>query len=84
LLGFYDPCMGERKTLRIQYLFRSKLHEITVSDAGGVIAPLRGKLLVWEERDSYTDRCCDLGYVQHIYNRDGDDEWPGTAPDETL
>ncbi|GFT79687.1 dnaJ homolog subfamily C member 11 [Nephila pilipes] len=32
LPGFYDPCLGEEKLLRIEYLFRNKSHSITVSD----------------------------------------------------
>lgn len=33
--------MGEAKRLRIQYLFRDKLHEVTVNDMDAVRAPLR-------------------------------------------
>ena len=43
LLGFWDPCIGENKKLRIRYSFRDNLHEVTVSDMGSVRAPVRGK-----------------------------------------
>ena len=41
LLGFYDPCYGEKKQLRITYQFQSKLHQITVSDHEAVDLPMR-------------------------------------------
>lgn len=40
-----DPCMGEAKSLRVQYLFRDKLHEVTVDDMEGLRAPLRTHIL---------------------------------------
>ncbi|RUS29025.1 hypothetical protein BC938DRAFT_481156 [Jimgerdemannia flammicorona] len=43
IMGFYDPCMGERKKLRIKYRFQNKLHEVTVGDTAPVACPLRGK-----------------------------------------
>lgn len=42
LLGFYDPCYGRRKTLRVEYSFRGELHRASVEDTGGLVAPLRG------------------------------------------
>ncbi|XP_028393566.1 dnaJ homolog subfamily C member 11-like [Dendronephthya gigantea] len=30
--GFYDPCIGEEKSLRVRYLFRDTLHEVTVEE----------------------------------------------------
>jgi len=33
LSGFYDPCPGEAKQLRVRYLFRSVLHQCTVGDS---------------------------------------------------
>ncbi|KDQ10263.1 hypothetical protein BOTBODRAFT_36373 [Botryobasidium botryosum FD-172 SS1] len=45
LLGFYDPCMGERKTLRIRYLFRNRTHEVAVDDMAGLLLPLKGHLV---------------------------------------
>jgi DnaJ family protein C protein 11 len=42
IVGFYDPCLGESKKLRITYKFQGKLHQIEVDDRGAVAAPLRG------------------------------------------
>lgn len=42
LFGFYDPCFGEKKQLRITYQFQGRLHEVTVKDKAPVAAPLRG------------------------------------------
>lgn len=39
--GFYDPCLGERKHLRVQYEFRGALHEVTVSNSEPLIIPRR-------------------------------------------
>jgi len=39
LSGFYDPCPEEEKMLRIRYLFREALHEVTVSDTEPVRIP---------------------------------------------
>jgi hypothetical protein len=41
LLGFYDPCLGRRKSLCVRYLFRGRLHECTVGDTDGLLAPIR-------------------------------------------
>ncbi|XP_069690191.1 dnaJ homolog subfamily C member 11 isoform X2 [Periplaneta americana] len=32
LPGFYDPCVGEEKSLLVHYLFHSHVHEVTVED----------------------------------------------------
>jgi len=37
--------MGENKLLRIQYIFRDKLHEVTVDDQGALRAPMRTHVL---------------------------------------
>jgi DnaJ homolog subfamily C member 11 len=42
LIGFYDPCYGERKELRVTYQFQGRLHQVTVSDKQPLAAPLRG------------------------------------------
>ena len=39
LSGFYDPCPGEEKMLRIHYEFRDALHEVTVADEEPVKIP---------------------------------------------
>jgi DnaJ family protein C protein 11 len=43
LLGFYDPCIGESKKLRIRYLFREKVHEVTVTDKEVLRIPMKGE-----------------------------------------
>jgi Domain of unknown function (DUF3395) len=43
LLGFHDPCMGERKHLKVRYIFRNQLHEAIVDDVNPFAAPLRGE-----------------------------------------
>ena len=45
LLGFYDPCLGEEKRLRIVYQFQGNLHEVEVGDFEGVAAPLRSHVV---------------------------------------
>ncbi|WVR07398.1 hypothetical protein IAU60_004439 [Kwoniella sp. DSM 27419] len=41
ILGFWDPCIGEKKKLRVRYLFRNQLHEVTVEDTGALRAPVK-------------------------------------------
>ena len=45
-MGFYDPCMGEPKQLKIKYQFQHKLHEVTVDDTASVACPLRCNLYI--------------------------------------
>lgn len=45
LLGFFDPCMGERKHLVVRYLFRGRLHHVVVDDVTQLTAPLRAHQL---------------------------------------
>ncbi|KAJ8319850.1 hypothetical protein KUTeg_001437 [Tegillarca granosa] len=40
LPGFYDPCPGEAKSLYIRYLFREKLHQVTLDDNKSVRIPV--------------------------------------------
>jgi hypothetical protein len=44
LVGFYDPCVGEAKQLRIVYIFQRQRHEVTINDLDAVALPLRGTL----------------------------------------
>jgi len=46
LLGFYDPCVGEDKQLYIRYLFKDKLHEVTIDDAEAIGLPLECKFFM--------------------------------------
>lgn len=41
ILGFYDPCLGEKKRLKIRYRFHGQLHEAIVDDKATLVAPLR-------------------------------------------
>lgn len=45
LLGFWDPCIGENKKLRVRYLFRGETHEVTVDDVSVLRAPVRSHAL---------------------------------------
>lgn len=45
ILGFFDPCMGEKKHLVIRYLFRGRRHEVVVDDISPVAMPLRSHQL---------------------------------------
>ena len=46
LIGFFDPCVGERKQLLIRYVFQGALHELVVDDEDAVAAPLRSQQLM--------------------------------------
>jgi len=37
--GFYDPCIGEKKFLRVRYEFRGMPHEVTVESSEPLIIP---------------------------------------------
>ena len=37
--GFYDPCVGEKKYLRVRYEFRGMPHEVTVENSEPLIIP---------------------------------------------
>lgn len=41
LLGFYDPCLGEEKSLSIRYKFRGKLHHVILGDFEPVKIPMK-------------------------------------------
>ncbi|ORY35388.1 hypothetical protein BCR39DRAFT_509235 [Naematelia encephala] len=45
LIGFWDPCIGENKKLRVRYLFRNKLHQVTVDDIAPLRLPLKTHIL---------------------------------------
>ena len=44
MIGFWDPCLGEKKQLDIVYQFQGKLHHVQVDDKAAVAAPLRGNI----------------------------------------
>lgn len=39
LPGFYDPCPGEDKNLRVRYLFHAVTHEVTIADTESLRIP---------------------------------------------
>ncbi|CDZ98500.1 Molecular chaperone (DnaJ superfamily) [Phaffia rhodozyma] len=41
LLGFWDPCLGAKKSLRVRYLFKGRLHEVVIKDREPLVLPLR-------------------------------------------
>ncbi|KAJ1547984.1 hypothetical protein HK405_004508, partial [Cladochytrium tenue] len=41
IVGFFDPCFGERKRFRVTYRFGGRLHQVEVDDYAAVAAPLR-------------------------------------------
>lgn len=43
LAGFYDPCLGEEKSLFVKYSFRSQIHTVTYRDIDPIVLPNRGK-----------------------------------------
>lgn len=45
LVGFFDPCIGEKKSLFIRYVFRGHLHEVVVADLDAVALPMRSQQL---------------------------------------
>ena len=45
LTGFYDPCVGEEKTLHITYSFRSQIHKVCYNDTTPIVLPNRGRSL---------------------------------------
>ncbi len=44
--GFYDPCPGDEKQLRIRYLFKDKMHHVTINDNDELVIPLKGTALL--------------------------------------
>lgn len=45
VLGFYDPCLGEKKQLRIRYEFQTSMHEAVFDDLEHVVLPVRAHRL---------------------------------------
>ena len=46
LPGFYDPCVGETKFLRVRYEFRGTPHEVTIKNSEPLIIPRRSHRIV--------------------------------------
>lgn len=47
--GFYDPCIGEKKYLRVKYRFRGVIHEVTVENNECLVIPRQSHRLANEE-----------------------------------
>lgn len=47
--GFYDPCFGERKYLRVRYEFRGATHEVTIDNSEPLIIPRRSHRVAFNE-----------------------------------
>ncbi|ORY78135.1 hypothetical protein BCR37DRAFT_350543 [Protomyces lactucae-debilis] len=45
LIGFWDPDLGEKKTLTVEYLFDDKLHRVEIDDRQGLVLPMKGHLI---------------------------------------
>ncbi|ORX75758.1 DnaJ-domain-containing protein [Anaeromyces robustus] len=45
LIGFYDPCFGKEKVLRVVYSFQGRLHLIEVGENTPLFAPLRDHII---------------------------------------
>ncbi|ORY02431.1 DnaJ-domain-containing protein [Basidiobolus meristosporus CBS 931.73] len=43
--GFYDPCFGSRKQLKILYKFNRRMHSVVVADTSPLACPLRAHLI---------------------------------------
>ena len=44
--GFYDPCVGETKYLRVRYELRGTPHEVTVENSESLVIPRRSHRIV--------------------------------------
>ncbi|ORX50062.1 DnaJ-domain-containing protein [Piromyces finnis] len=45
LIGFYDPCFGKEKVLRVVYIFQGRIHLIEVGENTPLFAPLRDHIV---------------------------------------
>jgi len=45
LIGFYDPCFGKEKVLRVVYAFQGRIHLIEVGENIPLFAPLRDHIV---------------------------------------
>lgn len=74
LLGFYDPCLGESKKLRVRYTFKDVLHEVTVGDKDVLRIPMKGESLAlhacqWEAADRGDRSFIGRYLMMHIWPR---------------
>ena len=45
MIGFYDPCFGKEKVLRVVYAFQGRIHLIEVGENIPLFAPLRDHIV---------------------------------------
>ncbi|KAG0744655.1 hypothetical protein G6F57_009539 [Rhizopus arrhizus] len=45
ILGFYDPCLGEKKKLLVEYRYRHRLHQVIVEDKSPLLCPVEAHLI---------------------------------------
>ena len=45
ITGFYDPCFGEKKHLRVVYQFRGTMHEVTIENMDPLVIPRQSHLV---------------------------------------
>lgn len=50
LTGFYDPCIGEEKTLFIRYSLGSQVHQVVYGDTDPIVLPNRGENNISDNR----------------------------------
>lgn len=53
IIGIWDPAFGQKKTLRVEYSFKGKVHFVEVGDKHGLIAPLREHLVTNMKRNYF-------------------------------
>ena len=47
--GFYDPCVGEKKYLRVRYEFRGAPHEVTIDNIEPLLIPRKSHRIAFDE-----------------------------------
>ncbi|XP_007900309.1 dnaJ homolog subfamily C member 11a isoform X1 [Callorhinchus milii] len=53
LPGFYDPCVGEEKSLKVIYLFRGVLHQVMTGNAESLRIPKQCHSMVNTQKDGH-------------------------------
>lgn len=53
LPGFYDPCVGEEKSLKLLYQFRGVMHQVISADAESLRIPKQCKCAVASPKTLY-------------------------------
>ncbi|EMR08279.1 hypothetical protein PNEG_03444 [Pneumocystis murina B123] len=53
IIGIWDPAFGQKKTLRVEYSFKGRVHFVEVGDKHGLIAPLREHLVTNIKKNNF-------------------------------